>query len=476
MTSQLIVGKELRRLGKGVIDLVRSRRLSQVGGGGVTRTYLAALGIFCLLPIAATAALYYSIPNETLTSAPVRTLKIETVRLPDMRGQMAAIEAVSDPIFHEIFVREAETLTSLLARLHIKDAQAREFILRSSQAQSLVYPKQGQFVSAVAGEDGKLEELRLFTDSDISGKGEVLEVRRTDKGFEAKTTPFEYDTELTMANGIVSNSPDASLLNAGVPAKIVEQMHAAFDFDRDIVSQLKRGDAFRLIYETKFADGSFVRHGRLLAMQLDHDGKTTELFRFDNDNAGGNFYDADGNISRRTFMRVPLDVQSVTSEFSPMRRHPVTGVLRPHLGTDFRAPWGALVRAAADGTVDFAGVGTGYGNYIRIQHGPGIQTLYAHLSSIDPHVKRGTEVKYGEVIGRVGQTGLATGPHLHYELKFGNVQINPMTVRLPDTKTLTPYQYAQMEVLIAPLRAKLARLQKVQVSGLSADNAASQTN
>lgn len=476
MTSQLIVGKELRRLGKGVIDLVRSRRLSKVGQGGVTRTYLAALGIFCLLPIAATAALYYTIPSETLTSTPVRTLTIETVRLPDLRGQMAAIEAVTDPISHELFVREAETLTSLLARLQIKDAQAKNFIMRSQQAQALVSPKQGQFVSSVTGKDGKLEELRLYTDSDISGEGKLLEVRRTNKGFEARTTPYEFDTELTMATGIVTNSPDASLLSAGVPAKIIEQMHSAFDFDRDVVSQLKRGDAFRLIYETKFAEGSFVRYGKLLAMQLDHDGKTTELFRFDNDGAGGNFYDADGKISRRTFMRVPLDVQSVTSEFSPMRRHPVTGVLRPHLGTDFRAPQGAVVRAAADGTVEFAGVGTGYGNYIRLGHGPGIQTLYAHLSSIEKHIKRGAQVKYGEVIGRVGQTGLTTGPHLHYELKFGNVQINPMTVRLPDTQTLTPYQYAQMEVLIAPLRAKLARLQQVQVSSLAAAGDASQTN
>ena len=257
-----------------------------------------------------------------------------------------------------------------------------------------------------------------------------------------------------MANGVVSGSPDTSLLNAGVPAKIVEQMHSAFDFDRDVVSQLQRGDAFRLIYETKFAEGSFVRHGRLQAMQHDHDGKTTELFRFDNDNAGGNFYDAEGNISRRTFMRVPLDVQSVTSEFSPMRRHPVTGVLRPHLGTDFRAPWGAVVRAAADGTVEFAGVGTCYGNYIRIAHGPGILTLYAHLSSIDPHVKKGTKVKYGEVIGRVGQTGLATGPHLHYELMIDGVQITPRTADLPATENLSPYPLAQLRAQTADIQAR----------------------
>lgn len=477
MTSQLIVGKELRRLGKGVVDLVRTRRLTHVGGGGLTRTYAAALGVFCLLPIAATAALYYSIPDKTLTTEPVRTLTVENVRLPDLRGQMAAIEAVGDPIAHEIFVREGETLTSLLARLQIKDIKARDWILRSAEARELVYPKEGQFVTAVAGEVGRLEELRLYLDSDISQKGEVLEVRRTEKGFAASVTPFAYDTELTMVNGIVSGSPETSLLSAGVPAKIIGQMHSAFDFDRDVVSSLVRGDAFRLIYETKYAKGSFVRHGRLLAMQLDHGGKTTELFRFDNDGLGGNFYDADGRISRRTFMRVPLDVQSVTSEFSPMRRHPVTGVLRPHLGTDFRAPSGALVRAAADGTVEFAGVGTGYGNYIRINHGPGIQTVYAHLSSINAGIKRGAVVKHGEVIGKVGQTGLATGPHLHYELKFGNVQINPMTARLPDSETLTPYQYAQMEVLVAPLRAKLARLQKMQVGSLAARGCgASQTN
>ena len=137
MTSQLIVGKELRRLGKGVVDLVRTRRLTHVGGGGLTRTYAAALGVFCLLPIAATAALYYSIPDKTLTTEPVRTLTVENVRLPDLRGQMAAIEAVGDPIAHEIFVREGETLTSLLARLQIKDIKARDWILRSAAAREL---------------------------------------------------------------------------------------------------------------------------------------------------------------------------------------------------------------------------------------------------------------------------------------------------------------------------------------------------
>ena len=472
MPSQLIVGKELRRIGKAVLELKNSRRLSEVGSSGVTRPSLFALALFCALPVAATAALYLSVPNETLNANPVRRPAVETVRLPDLRDQMAAtLEVVDEPLTHDIFVREAETLASLFARLGVRDPQAQTFILHTPEAQALLAPQAGQFISAVVDEKGLISTLSLYMDSNVTGQGRVLTVARQDGALAAELADYSYDVELIMVNGLVSDSIEESLQQSRVPSSIVAQMHSAFDYDRDVVNKMKKGDAFRLIYESKFADGNFVRYGRLLAMQLDQGGQTTELFWFGNDDAGGNYYDASGRISRRTFLRVPLDVQSVSSEFSPMRRHPVTGVLRPHYGTDFRAPWGAIVRAAADGVVQFAGVGTGFGNYIRLAHGPDVVTLYAHLSSIDPKVKRGAAVKYGDVIGRVGQTGLATGPHLHYELKIDGVQINPMTARLPDTLTLSPYRYAQMEVLIAPLRAKLELLHKVQTAGLSAAEA-----
>lgn len=468
MSSQHLVGKELCRIGRAVLDLVRSRHLSSVGAGGFTRSSLVALGIFCALPVAATAALYLSIPDETLSAAPNQVLKTEVVRLPDLRSQMAAIESVAEPISHDIFVRPAETLTSLLARLSIRDPQAAAFITQHPEAGALTYPHAGQFVSAVAREDGKLGDLKLYLDSDVTGEGRVVHVSRDDKDqLTLSVSPYEYDVELTMVNGFVEGSVADSLMASGVPQPIVRQMHSAFDYDLDVVSELTKGDAYRLIYETKFAEGNFVRYGRLLALQLDHQGKTTELYWFGGDGIGGNYYDAAGNIAKRIFMRVPLDVKSVSSEFSPLRKHPITGVVRPHWGTDFRAPWGAIVRAAADGVVTFAGVGTGYGNYIRINHGPDIQTLYAHLSSIDKSVVKGAVVKHGQIIGRVGQTGLATGPHLHYELKMDGVQINPMTVRLPDEKTLSPYRYAQMEVLIAPLRARMAILKKVQTAALA---------
>lgn len=467
MPSQLLVSKELRRLGKATLELLHSGRLSEVGSGGFTRPYVFALTLFFALPMAATAALYLSVPDETIAAVPNRHLSVENVRLPDLRNQLAGTHMRDEPVTHNIFARDCETLASLFARLDLDDDEAMRFITRTSTTQPLLSLHAGQFISAEVDEKGKLSTLSLYIDSHVTDSARVIQVERRKGRLTAQADDFSFDVDLTMVNGRVNDTIEASLAANGVPASIVAQMHDAFDYDRDIVSHMKKGDAYRLIYETKFAQGNFVRHGRLLAMQLDHAGKTTELFWFSSDDSGGHYYDNEGRISKRTFMRVPLDVKSVSSEFSPMRRHPVTGVLRPHNGTDFRAPWGAIVRAAADGVVDFAGVGNGFGNYIRLSHGRDVQTLYAHLSSIAPTVKKGAQVKYGQVIGRVGQTGLATGPHLHYELKIDGSQINPMTARLPDSVNLSPYRFAQMEVLIAPLRAKLALLEKSQNSGLA---------
>ena len=458
MPSQQLIGKQIRKLGRTVLELKHSRRLSGASAGSGARPYLAAFALFFAVPLAGMAALYLSVPDETLTSTPNRHLTSVTVRLPDLRGQLYSENVAYEPVTHETLTRDADTLTSVFARLGIRDTAARRFIEQSEAAADLTAPAPGRFVTASIDEKGQLLELSFYIDSDVIDEGRRVRVRRTSDGFTCEQSAFDYAVELAMVNGRVRTGVEKSLSENGVPGSVVAQMHSAFDYDRDVVARLEPGDTYRLIYEKKYAQGSFVRYGRLLAMQLEHGGRTTELFWFKNDDEGGNYYTADGHISRRTFMRVPLDVKSVSSEFSPMRKHPVTGVIRPHYGTDFRAPWGAIVRAAADGVVDFAGVGTGYGNYIRILHGNEILTLYAHLSSIDPAVQKGAVVKRGTIIGRVGQTGLATGPHLHYELKFDGEQINPMTVRLPERPTLSPYRFAQMEVLVAPLRAKLALL------------------
>ena len=460
MTSPSLIGAQMRRLGHVVIsslaDYVRNR---PEGKQRLTTLMLAGF-----IPPVLLAGFILAIPKETADPSKLQRVVFTPVRLPDLRNQIALSAPVNEPMTRDTLVRANDTLTSIFARLGIRDQQAFDFISTTPAASELVFPKRGEFATANLAADGRLEKLSLFFDSTETDQGRVLEISRTGDTLSASEAPYKFDIQTAMVSGTVVGNPDASFKDASVPTGVITQMHEAFDFDRDTVSNLVTGDTFRLIYETKYAHGSFVRYGRLLAMSFDHAGRTDTWFWFDNDGQGGHFFDESGRIAKRVFMRIPLDVKSVSSEFAPLRRHPITGVLRPHQGTDFRAPWGATVRAAADGEVVYAGVGTGYGNYIRLQHGPEYQTVYAHLSYIAPEIVKGAQVKYGQLIGRVGQSGLATGPHLHYELKVDGVQINPMTAYLPDRRELTPYQLAQMEVHIAPLKAKLKLLSRVQTA------------
>ncbi len=460
MTSPSLIGAQLRRLGHAVTaslaDYVRNRPQA--------RKRLAAVMLAGAVPPAVLAGFILAIPEESIDPAKLQRVVFTPVRLPDLRSQITFSAPVNEPMTRDTRIRANDTLTSLFARLSIRDAEAFNFITTEPAAHELVIPRRGEFAAADLAADGRLTRLSLYFDDPESSEGRVLEVTRRDGKLALAEKPFHFDVQTAMVSGTVAGNPDASFKDASVPSGIIAQMHDAFDFDRDAVADLVTGDAFRLIYEAKYANGSFVRYGRLLAMSFDHAGKTSDWFWFDNDGRGGNFFDDEGRIAKRVFMRIPLDVKSVSSEFAPLRRHPITGVLRPHQGTDFRAPWGATVRAAADGEVVYAGIGTGYGNYIRLQHGPEYQTVYAHLSHIAPEVVKGAQVKYGQLIGRVGQTGLATGPHLHYELKVDGVQINPMTAYLPDRLELSPYQLAQMQVRITPLKAKLKLLSRVQTA------------
>ena len=469
MTSPRLMGSALRSLGRAVLKTASDYARNTPQTRRMLRSRLAAGAVIVLLPAAGAWALWKTVPQDSAPLESYQRTAYIPIRMPDLRHQVASITIADEPVVRSGFTQHADTLTSLMARLGIRDTEAFRFIETNPDARGLVSPAEGNFVMASIRADGRLETLDLYTDGSDETAGRVLNIARNPAGkLTAEIKPFRYEVQQNLASGRVEDNPQASLTRAGIPKNIVSQMHDAFDFDRDIVSELVPGDTWRLIYETKYAQGNFVRYGKLLAMALDHKGKTTELFWFGNDGKGGHYYDARGHIAKRVFMRVPLDIKSVSSEFAPLRCHPITGIVRPHQGTDFRAPWGATVRAAADGVVVFAGVGTGYGNYIRLQHGPEYQTVYAHLSSITKGLRKGDTVKYGEIIGKVGQTGLATGPHLHYELKVDGVQINPMTANLPDQPVLTPYQIAQMEVRSIPLQKKLAMLEGVQAASAKA--------
>lgn len=298
-------------------------------------------------------------------------------------------------------------------------------------------------------EEEALASLHRDIESQKSGIGESLSM-----GQNENSSSSLYLRKQTAA-GVVGGNVQDSLIAAGVPTGVINQMHSAFDGTNDLVAQMHRGDTFRVIYEAEYSQNRIMGYGKLLSMEVINSGKKTRLFWYPVDDEHGYFFDENGNTAQAPFIRVPLDVKEVSSEFQPMRRHPVTGKVRPHQGTDFRAPRGTTVRAAADGRVVFAGWGRGYGNMIRIDHGNGYETVYAHLLRIDRSVRVGSFAGRGKPIGAVGKTGMATGYHLHYELKHNGVQINPMTAKVSTSPTLTAQQRRDLKLRIAALQQTL---------------------
>lgn len=314
-------------------------------------------------------------------------------------------------------------------------------------------------------EEEALASLHRDIESQKAGISESLSL-----GQNENTSTSLYLRKQTAA-GIVGGNVQDSLIAAGVPTGVITQMHSAFDGTNDLVAQMRRGDTFRVIYEAEFSQNRIMGYGKLLSMEIVNAGKKTRLFWYPVDDEHGYFFDEKGNTAQAPFIRVPLDVKEVSSEFQPMRRHPVTGKLRPHQGTDFRAPRGTTVRSAADGRVIFAGWGRGYGKMIRIDHGNGYETVYAHLLRIEPSVRVGSFAGRGKPIGAVGKTGTATGYHLHYELKHNGVQINPMTAKVSTAPQLTAQQRRDLTLRIAALKQTLDHMRTPkQVAQHSASN------
>lgn len=354
-----------------------------------------------------------------------------------------------------LIARNGETLTSLLARLEVLDPQAVSYIRSQQMLRPLVMPQAGQYVNAGILPDGRLAFLHLYLEGPHARDSRRIEVTRTGELFAAAEYPVAFDTLEESISGVASSGFVATVKSLHIPADIAEQLRIVWEGADNPVHTLKKGDSLRLVFERKFAGGDFIRNGQLLAVQVVSGNDVHEAYWFENDSRAGGFYTLEGHASQQTFMRVPLDIKDVSSEFSPLRRHPVTGIVRPHNGTDFRAPSGSRIFAAADGIITFVGYERkGYGRYVKIDHGLGRTTLYAHMSRITKNLRIGQKVERGDVIGYVGQTGLATGPHLHYELMFNGVQINPRTADLPDTENLTAFQLAQLKTIARPIQAR----------------------
>ena len=297
--------------------------------------------------------------------------------------------------------------------------------------------------------DGSLKKFEYKIDDE-----RILKVHKETDSFAATVEKLDFDQRQGVITAEINSSLWEALGNQPRGEVLVNSVAQMFAWDVDFNTDIQRGAKIRMIVDQQFHDGKFVKYGKIQAAELVNNGHTYHAYLFKDE-----YYDDKGNAVRRPMLRSPLQFNPrITSGFSRARLHPILGGVRAHLAVDFGAPTGAPVVAVANGTIQSAGVSGGYGNLVEIKHNNGLVTGYAHLSKIGAGIHRGVAVKQGDVIGLVGATGLATGPHLHYMMFRNGKVINPLTIKSEPPTPIAPGLKSQYFEHITGLQGQLQNL------------------
>jgi murein DD-endopeptidase MepM/ murein hydrolase activator NlpD len=328
-----------------------------------------------------------------------------------------------------LVVRSGDTLSRLFQAHALSGADLHAILGLGGSTRRLKELHPGDRLLIQADPAGRVERLRIALD-----ESRALEVERGARGFAARSIEQPVERRMVAVRGTIDSSLFASASAAGLSGALTMSLAGIFGYDIDFLQDLRRGDGFEVLYEELWREGEKLRDGPILAARFDNDGRALTAVRFAATNGVASYYSPDGASMRKALTRNPVDFTRISSGFSFARRHPVLNKVRAHQGVDYAAPTGTPVRAAGDGKIVFRGVRGGYGNAIVVQHGATYSTLYGHLSRFARGLGVGSRVVQDQVIGYVGKTGLATAPHLHYEVLVGGVHRNPRTVKLPDAE------------------------------------------
>lgn len=361
------------------------------------------------------------------------------------------------------YVREerfqrGDTVAGLLARLGLREDDSRA-LLRRAELKQL---RPGTTVMATVDADGELQSIDY-----LGARDTLVVIARRGDSFSGTEQRAPFETRVAMKSSVIRSSLFAASDAAGIPDAIAMQVAEIFGGDIDFHRDLRRGDRFTVVYETLAHNGLAVRSGRVLAAEFINQARTYRAVWYagtgtDGRTSGG-YYAPDGKNLRKAFLRSPLEFSRISSGFG-MRRHPIQRNWRAHRGVDYAAPSGTRVRAVGDATVEFAGRQGGYGNVVVLRHQGQYSTLYGHLSGFGRGVRKGARVAQGDTIGFVGQTGWATGPHLHYEFKFAGEARNPLAIALPAALPVPAGEIAAFAGQAQPLVARLDLLASGQVA------------
>ena len=365
-----------------------------------------------------------------------------------------ASQAATQPIlenvtlWQNIEVKSGDNLSTIFSKVGLSDQDLFRVLNSSDEAKVLnqVYP--GYQLDFLIPPEGELEQLRLLK-SPLEGFLFTL----NNNNYDVESILNFPQLRPTFKVGSIADSLFMAGQREQIPAVTIMEMANIFGGVIDFILDPRAGDDFSILYDEKYLDGEFIGHGDILATQYTNQGKTFIAVRYSNEEGETGYYNAEGESMRKAFLRSPLDVFRISSNFNPSRRHPILNTIRAHKGTDYAAPRGTPIRTTSDGQVTRASRNGSFGNLVIVKHAGGFETKYAHLSKYANGVKKGKRVRQGDIIGYVGTTGSATGPHLHYEFLMGGVHQNPRTIidKLPKAESIDPTEMDSFRMQTADL-------------------------
>ncbi|MGN6314397.1 MAG: peptidoglycan DD-metalloendopeptidase family protein [Rhodanobacteraceae bacterium] len=362
-------------------------------------------------------------------------------------------------------VQAGQTLADIFHDHDLSPADLARVLGSGKDVDALKRIHPGDEIAFLLGASGELRALRFDRDA---ATRVTLHFENATGPLVEEITPRAVEHREHIAHGVIQNSLFAAGSKAGMSNAMILKLAKVFGYDIDFAQDIQPGDSFTVIYDDIYRDGEYLREGDIIAAEFINQGKHYTAVRFENPETGNvSYYSADGRPLKKSFLRTPVDFTRISSTFG-MREHPILGRMRMHKGVDYAAPMGTPIYAAGDGVIKFRGVKRGYGNFVIIQHSKDISTAYGHMSRFAAGEYVGDHVRQGQIIGYVGMTGLATGPHLHYEFRVDGVQRNPLTVTLPKPEPLSGKLMAQFREQYAPL---MARIQAIDARRLAVASA-----
>jgi len=336
-------------------------------------------------------------------------------------------------------IRSGDNLSRLLGRMGVNARDSQQLLSAANKSGVLRRIMAGRTL-AYRVRNGELHELAYEVD-----RFKTLLVKKHGDEFKSELVTLESDVKLASASGEITRSLFLDGQAAGLSDRLIMEFTELFGWDVDFVLEMRRGDRFKVIYEEMYRDGEKISNGRILGAEFTNQGKQYRAIFFKGPDGSEGYYTDKGQSMRKAFLRAPLNFTRISSRFNLARRHPILNRIRAHRGVDYSAPMGTPIRAVADGKIEFAGVQNGYGNVVILKHGDKYSTLYGHMMKFAKNIGRGKSVSQGQLIGYVGKSGLATGPHLHYEFRINGTHHDPLKVKLPRALSVEPSFLAEFK-------------------------------